>query len=182
MRSNAPQLYFISGVSGVGKTSVLLHLKKALSPDLFDVRDLDERGVPDGGGREWLSSETRHWIDTANKNARKDVSTIICGFAHPEVFKQIHSTHDVPATLILLNASGETIRQRLFGRHGTADSRKEIERTSGTTLEAFIEQCVSFAPQLLQLFQDKNFPVVNTDDKTPTQVADEVKEIVLRRA
>jgi len=63
------KIYFISGVSGVGKSSTIHHLKKLLSEDKYDIRDIDERGVPDGGGLEWLNKETRHWLDVAKLNA-----------------------------------------------------------------------------------------------------------------
>jgi nucleoside-triphosphatase THEP1 len=53
-----PQVYFISGVSGVGKSSTLKHLKEILPVEKYDVRDFNERGVPDGGGLEWHNNET----------------------------------------------------------------------------------------------------------------------------
>jgi len=130
------KIYFISGVSGVGKTSTLKELKKTLDPKLYNIRDLDERGVPDGGGFDWLNSETRHWLDTGKENANNGKSTIICGFANPELFEKVHNPEtDIPAEIILLNASAETIKERLLGRHSTPESVKEIERASGQTLE-----------------------------------------------
>lgn len=83
------KIYFISGVSGVGKTSTLKHLKSVLSPDFYDIRDLDERGVPDGGGFNWLNNETRYWLDVAKDNAKNGKSTFVCGFANPELFEKV---------------------------------------------------------------------------------------------
>src|SRR5690606_25871124 len=77
----ANKIYFISGVSGVGKSSTLKHLKEALPSNKYDVRDLDERGVADGGGLEWLNNDTRYWLDVAKENALAGKDTIICGFA-----------------------------------------------------------------------------------------------------
>lgn len=62
------KIYFVSGVSGVGKTSTLEQLKKLLPANIFDVRDFDERGVPDGGGPLWHNNETHHWLDVAALN------------------------------------------------------------------------------------------------------------------
>lgn len=175
--SKEPGIYFVSGVSSVGKTTTLKQLKSLL-PGEYDVRDLDERGVPDGGGAGWLASETRHWIDVANENALKGKVTVICGFANPDVLENIHKDTDVPATLILLNASGDTIRQRLIERYPTEESVKEIMRASGTTLEVFIENCASFAPQLEAIFKKHNMPTVDTDGKTPEEVAAAVSGLI----
>ena len=119
------KIFFISGVSGVGKTSTMGHLKKMLPSHEYDVRDIDERGVPDGGGLEWLNRETRYWLDVAKENARSDKNTIICGFANPELFKHVYDpSSDVPAELILLHASKEVLKKRLRDRHSTPESIK----------------------------------------------------------
>lgn len=169
------KIYFISGVSGVGKTSVMTHLKQILSPEKYDVRDLDERGVPDGGGLEWLGKETRHWLDVAKKNTDDGKSTIICGFANPELLEDIYEpSNDVPVELILLHASGDTLEGRLRGRHSTPENVKEIERASGVSLEKFIENNRSFAPELRTIFENNGSIVIKTDDKTPNEVAKEI--------
>lgn len=69
-----PQLYFVSGVSGVGKSSTMQHLREMLPADTYDIRDFDERGVPDGGGREWHDAETRHWFEAALRKLTEDYS------------------------------------------------------------------------------------------------------------
>jgi hypothetical protein len=172
------RIFFVSGVSGVGKTAALKELKKTLSSAEYDVRDLDERGVPDGGGFDWLKSETRHWIDVANANAKEGKNTIVCGFANPEMLDEVHQDSDVPCTPVLLHASGETIRQRLIGRYPTEESVREIMRASGTSLEAFIQNSMSFAPQLREIFEKRQLPIIDTDDKTPEQVGNEVAELI----
>ena len=48
---NNKNIYFISGVSGVGKTSVMMELKK-IEGAFFDVHDFDERGVPAAAGHD----------------------------------------------------------------------------------------------------------------------------------
>ena len=55
------KMYFISGVSGVGKTSSMEILKRDLS-EQYVVKDFDERGVPKGGGRPWRLAATKYWI------------------------------------------------------------------------------------------------------------------------
>lgn len=169
------KIIFISGVSGVGKTSVKDHLKSLLSPELVDVRDLDERGVPDGGGIAWLLSETRHWLDVAKTNAQEDKDTIICGFANPELFEQVYNKeNDIPAEIILLDASSGVIEQQLRGRHTTHESLREIERAAGKPFDEFVAGCVSFAPTLRAIFEKHSYPIIDTDNKTPSEVAQKI--------
>jgi isoleucyl-tRNA synthetase len=64
------KIYFISGVSGVGKTSTLEQLKKILPQSAFDVRDFDERGVPEFGLErelDWLSHMSDWLISKKNR-------------------------------------------------------------------------------------------------------------------
>ncbi len=165
----------------MGKTSILEHLKKILPADEYEVRDIDERGVPDGGGQVWLDAETRHWIDIANLNALTGKNTVITGFTNPEQFKKIHNPDkDVPAQIILLDASVDALKKRLYGRHVTPESRKEIERAAGVSLDEFVEQCVSFLPELRKVFERYNLPIVDTDNKTPETIAREVAKIILK--
>jgi thymidylate kinase len=174
------KIYFISGVSGVGKTSTLEQLKKILPQSTFDVCDFDERGVPDGGGPQWHDSETRHWLDVAALNAANSKSTVISGFTNPDQFKKIHnSDKDIPAQIILLDIRPEILKKRLYGRHVTSESKRELERAAGISLDEFVEQCASFAPELRMIFEQNNFPIVDTDNKTPEEVAKEVAKIVL---
>ena len=173
------KIYFISGVSGVGKTSTLKYLKDSLDSNFYDVRDLDERGVPDGGGLDWLNNETRHWLDVANDNAQKGKSTIVCGFANPELFGQVYKKDiDIPAQIILLNASAGTIRARLEGRHNTPETVKEIERASGVSLNQFIENNTSFSVDFKNIFEKSKLPIIETDNKNPQEVVSEIVSII----
>lgn len=169
-----PKIYFISGVSGVGKSSVMKDLKNLLPADKFDIRDFDERGVPDGGGSVWHSKETLHWLDVSAANAKEGKSTIVCGFSEPGIVRNVHGANHPPFDVVLLHASGDTIRQRLIGRYPTAESIKEINRASGTSLDKFVENCTSYAPKLRKLFEQESCLVIDTDNKLPAEVAGEI--------
>jgi broad-specificity NMP kinase len=177
------KIYFISGVSGVGKTSTMTHLKKSLSSDKYDIRDLDERGVPDGGGLEWLNNETRYWLETAKENAENGKSTIICGFANPELFNEVYKQgEDIPAELILLHASPKVLEERLHRRHSTPESVKEIERAAGIPLEQFIENNKKFTYTLKSIFEKNGGSIIETDNKPPEDVSKEIVQIVTKTA
>lgn len=173
------RIYFISGVSGVGKTSTMVGLQKLLPSDKFDVRDFDERGVPDGGGPVWHRTETIHWLTVATQNAVEGKSTIVCGFNEPERILAVHVETHPDAELILLHASGDTIRKRLRGRYPSVESEKEIERASGTSLEKFTESCVSYAPTLRHKFEMEDCLIIDTDGKTQDEVAQEITKKII---
>lgn len=171
-----PKIYFISGVSGVGKSSVMKDLKDLLPQDKFNIRDFDEFGVPDGGGDAWHSNATLNWLDISAENAKQGKSTIICGFNEPERVRKVHQAHHPSFELILLHASSETIKKRLLGRYPTKESEKEIERASGGTLEKFIENNMTYSPTMRALFEKENCFIIETDTKTPTEVAKEIAD------
>jgi len=72
-----PQLFIITGVNGIGKSTIIPELKGLLNSKNFVVHDFDERGVPDKADREWRKSETRHWVTVAGHNISKNLSTIV---------------------------------------------------------------------------------------------------------
>lgn len=88
---------------------------------------------------------------------------------------------DIPAQIILLDVSANFLRRRLYGRHATPESKQEIERAAGIPLDEFVEQCVSFAPKLRLIFKQNNFPIVDTDNKIPEAVAQEVMNIIFQK-
>ena len=77
------EMYFISGVSGVGKTSSMEILKTDL-PEQYVVKDFDERGVPKGGGRPWRLNETKYWILEGKRAALDEKILVVCGLVNPE--------------------------------------------------------------------------------------------------
>lgn len=167
-------MYFISGVSGVGKTSLVPFLKSHLGADAFDVRDFDERGVPDGGGQAWHDAETRHWLDTALRNAEDGKSTIVCGFSLPEIVRRVSTGGNLPWYIFFLDASAGVIRKRLLSRHSTHQSKEEIERAGGLPLERFIEKMIADAPVVRALCEKEGCTIIDTDNETPESVAKEV--------
>ncbi|MFA5967281.1 MAG: AAA family ATPase [Patescibacteria group bacterium] len=176
---NSPIVYFISGVSGVGKSSVIKYLKSLLSADEYDIRDFDERGVPAGGGHEWHNAETLYWLETAAENAELGKSTIVCGFVEPERFWKVYSKENhPPAQLVLLHASNDTIKKRLLSRYQTPESIAEISRAAGVPLDKFIEDILSAAPWLYDIFKKEGAPIIDTENKTPEEVAQEIVNLL----
>jgi len=173
-----PAVHFISGVSGVGKSTVIKRLKTLLSAE-YEIHDFDERGVPENAGPDWHDQETLHWLEVASENAKLGKSTIIGGVMEPERFAKVYDKNShPPAQLIFLHASEDVLRQRLMGRYTTPESREDIKRASGRAYDKYIEDMVADAPGLLMAFEKAGLPVINTDTKSPEEVAREIVSLL----
>jgi len=167
------KMYFVSGVSGVGKTSAMEILKRDL-PAQYVVKDFDSRGVPKGGGRPWRLAETQYWILEGKRVALEDKVLIVCGLANPEELAFMEEVKEVEVKVILLDAPGEVIAQRLNKRNSNEKARVGLEQTVGS-VDAFIKGSSDFAPILRDICIAANVPVIDTADLTPEEVVTEIK-------
>jgi broad-specificity NMP kinase len=175
------EIYFISGVSGVGKTSVMEILKKDL-PEQYVVKDFDERGVPNGGGRHgggqpWRLSETQYWILEGKTVALEDKTLIVCGLVNPEEIALMPEAEEVDVKIILLDAPGEIIQERLLRRNSDAKVKAGLERTVGV-VDVFIKGSSDFAPILRDICVKAEVPVIDTSEITPAEVAKKVEGLL----
>jgi broad-specificity NMP kinase len=76
-------IFFITGASGAGKTTLQKLLVNALDSTLYAVHDFDEGGVPTNANALWRQTRTDEWLAIANTNAKNHTSTIICGVSVP---------------------------------------------------------------------------------------------------
>ena len=127
-------MYFVSGVSGVGKTTIIPFLKELLS-DTYEIHDFDERGVPDGVDHSWRKDETRQWISFGKRKAEIGVTVVICGFSNPDEIKEIiNDFPNLEVITILLDGEADVIEQRLRKRNIPTHTKKKARRK---TLRAF---------------------------------------------
>lgn len=168
------KIYFISGVCGVGKSSIMPHLKSLLSSDKFEIHDFDERGVPDDADRNWRISESKYWIEKGMESAKTDKNTIICGFIKPDDIQ--NSLPEVE--MILLDAKPEIIRERLMKRYSKDGIFDESQKVIGKPVREFIEDNVYFQEPMKKSFKEKNYPIINTSKLTPLEVAEKVASII----
>lgn len=169
MKSN--KIYFISGVCGSGKTTQIPHLKKLLQTGKYDIRDFDEFGVPAGGGREWLISETRKWLGIGTENARKGISTIICGFARPMDIDNLKEEGMPEIEVILLDADSKVIRSRLIERYSKNGVFDEHQTVVGMPVNDFIESNVNYVNTMRAECMNARCPIVDTTLLGPEAVA-----------
>jgi len=105
-----PKLFIVTGVNGIGKSTVITELVTKLDLERYKVHDFDERGVPDNADKGWRESETTHWLQVAKQNAASKVTTIVCGFMKVADIEQATvQVPDVETAVCLMDGSPEVI-------------------------------------------------------------------------
>lgn len=109
-------IFFITGTSGSGKTTVMEHLKEQLPPSHFVVHDFDEVGVPSDADQTWRIATTQYWVEKAQQYAAQNKVAVVCGVTVPsEVLQTIKDTALQPC-FAFLKIDVATIKQRLQAR------------------------------------------------------------------
>ena len=148
------KMKFISGLPGVGKTSALNTLiQTQVLSDKYIVRDFDERLV---GGREWRLEETKYWIAEGKRIAKTGKVLIVFGLSNPEEIELMEEAKGIDVSLILLDAPGAVIDERL--------KRRKAKET--------------FATGLRSIFKRAGAPIIDTAERTPTEVVEEIKKLL----
>ena len=173
------KIYFISGVSGVGKTSVMTELQK-IEESGFDVHDFDERGVPDAAGHDWRRAETRYWIGEGIKKNALGLDFVVCGVAHPIEIKEIAAgLPSVSIEIIFLDADDEVIEQRLRKRNEDKKVRESLERAADKTFEKFLQDNTNFAKHLREVCRQHECVIVDTTNMNPEEVSKKLLGILV---
>lgn len=172
-------IYFISGASGVGKTSVMTELKKVL-PSEYEVHDFDERGVPTGADHAWRLQETAHWIEFSKQKSLEGIHVVVCGFFNPDELKEMIPA-DFPFGIqtILLDADADIIEQRLRNRNKDSEVAENFERTVGSA-ENFIKNNTEFVPIIREICRNNGCKIIDTTNIEPKVVTEQLQEIILR--
>jgi len=172
-----PKLFIVTGVNGIGKSTVITELVTKLDLERYKVHDFDERGVPDNADKGWWESETTHWLQVAKQNAASKVTTIVCGFMKVADIEQATvQVPDVETAVCLMDRSPEVIADRLMSRYQTPESLTELERTTGKTPEKFIADNVWVSTKFREAAEENGFTIVDTSDKSPAEVAGAIVE------
>lgn len=173
------KIFFISGVNGVGKSSIMPHLSRLFPIGNFEIRDFDERGVPENADDTWRISETKHWVDEGRKLFEQNKSIIICGFVKPADFQGLLSDETLGIECIFLDAQPEIIRQRLVGRYTKDGFFDKEQRVIGKPINVFIEGNIYISGQMKKMFEELSCPIIDTSNLTPAEVAKKVVGIIL---
>ena len=172
-------IYFISGVNGVGKTSVMPYLRKLLSEDKFTVVDFDSRGVPDGADHAWRIEEARHWVEVGTQANGESKKLIVCGFVKPNDFADITNSSTPEVKILVLDADEDTIRKRLVGRYTKDGIFDENQKVIDKPIAEFINGNVWYAKQMREESKEDGLPVIDTSNITSEEVARKIVELIL---
>jgi len=175
------KIYFISGVNGVGKTSIMPFMKTLLPSEKYEIHDFDERGVPANADGNWRISETKYWVDLGSKLASIGKNIIVCGFVKPADFQDQLSNKSLGITLIFLDAQPEIIRQRLVGRYTKDGYFDEDQMVIGKSINVFIDGNIYISGQMKKMFAELDCPIIDTSDLNPEGVAAQVSKFILEK-
>ena len=175
------QIFFISGGSGAGKSTVMDLVKNKLPHSEYHIHDMDEVGVPDDVDEQWRIEQTENWIKEGTKNSEHHIKTIIFGITRPE---ELHAALDklqVSTDMVgafLLDANPEVLRSRLERRYQVRSGVESEVMVTGKPVEQFIGDSINFARILREEAQKHGYEVINTSDLEPSQVAERVIETI----
>jgi broad-specificity NMP kinase len=169
------KIYFISGVCGVGKSTIIPYLQKILSENKYQVFDFDARGVPENAGREWRISESKYWTEKGMELAKENISTIICGFV-----KTTDLLSGIDIKLILLDIEPEILKQRLIKRYTKDGIFDQSQKVIGRPVNEFIESNIYILGQMREMFQEKNSAIIDTSNLTPEEAANRAVELITK--
>ena len=145
-------IYFISGAEGVGKSTIIFHIKKKLKKKR--VYDFDSIGVPRNPPLSWRHKTTKHWLKVSEKNEELGKDTIIIGLSFPKEVRRFSKRKDT--RFILLDISIKEREKRLRKRRAE-------------------EGVIKDTAQLIALRKDfrslKNKRIINVSKLTPAQTS-----------
>ncbi len=150
-------IFFITGTSGSGKSTVMEHLKKLLPESHFVVHDFDEVGVPSDADQAWRIATTQYWIKRAQQYAAQNKTTVICGVTVPSEVLNSPIRPALPIHFGFIKIDDQTIEQRLKQREWS---------------DSLIEDNLNWSHYLEQeIAKQKSHFILNASHMTPDQVA-----------
>lgn len=176
-----PKLYFISGSSGVGKSTIVPLLQSAL-PEGFDVHDFDEKltkevAMNSSQINAWRQDTSEYWVKFAENNDKHGKSTIVLGLVYHQEVLDIKSI--IPIKFILLDVSSEKIQERLMGkRFSTTEKVAALMLATGQTQEGFMEENKVLIDKLRHDARSANCEIIDTTGDSPKETASKILKVL----
>ena len=180
---NIMKLLFITGSSGVGKSTILPFLKNNLSNE-FDVHDFDKKLTEEVAmnGKlldNWRMETMKYWFDVARENLKSNKSTVVVGLIYPNEVKQLDQK--ILYNFCLLDVSDEKIQERLMNKR-FSNSKKIVglRRATGQTPEEFILENKYLMKKLRNEINEVDGKIIDTTADTPKQTANKLASWILK--
>jgi energy-coupling factor transporter ATP-binding protein EcfA2 len=167
------KIFFVIGSNGVGKSTLVDLLKRSLISD-FEIHDFDERGVPNDANKSWRQTELLYWLTLSKQNLDREISTIICGFVKPIEILESSRNLEIEPIVCLLDVVKSELELRLLKRYNSEIAINELMRTTGKSVEKFLQDSI-YTSSLLRIESERcKFFILNTSLQSPQQVAEKV--------
>lgn len=157
------QIVFISGVSGVGKTTICEYIKDKLDNYIvFDIDDLENVN-------NYNNTYNLFYENAIKKAVQKsgDKNIIIGSCINPNDIKNINLLNDIEVKMILITCSNEELIKRLKSR--------DIERNCSS--DEFINRQIEYQNYLIEYKNDYQLHIDNTN-KTIDSIVSEIEKFL----
>ncbi|MBD3922011.1 AAA family ATPase [Paenibacillus sp. PR3] len=165
-------LFIVTGASGVGKTTVMQHLR-AMMPE-FVVFSTDNDNFGSTAAKLEYQDRYNLLLHMAYAIAQSGRGTIICGTVMPWDAQKC-DTYSNFSEVCFIN---------LHCDDATRNSRLRNRADSATWTDEMLQQHEQFAQWLLDnadTAYDPPMPIVNTTDTPPSQVAEQIQQYIQLR-
>ena len=174
IQANQPLIYFITGASGVGKTSLVTQLKEKYRDGTWEFFHFDSLGVPSleemerdyGSGSEWQKAKTYEWIyRLINLNQQKIM--VLEGQVNLQFIHDGFRMHNFDQySILLLDCTFEEMTRRLVYDRGQP--------------ELVTEDMKNWLKYLRNQAITMNVPILDTSDLTEQEVVTQFEHLVGR--
>jgi shikimate kinase len=171
-----PSILFISGASGVGKTSIVQKLQtQYCSSDNYTFLHFDSIGIPSvqemieqaGSGERWQELTTLSWIEKITIEYHDKKIVVIEGQANLDFIDAACRHFEIANySIVLIHCDWEVMKERLVC------NRQQPELVN--------QNMKDWSIFLLKQVQNKNLPIVDTTYKTLEESMESINRVLLQ--
>lgn len=171
---HSPAILFLTGASGVGKTTILKNLKKRLAGSEYIFLHYDSIGVPSvqemieqaGSLERWQEITTHRWIETIAEEYPEDKIVLIEGQSNLDFIDDAYQKYMIErGAIVLLDCDWETMKDRL------TQNRRQPGLAN--------QDMKNWADFLRKQAKNKSVAIIDTSEQTPEAVSEIIeKEII----
>ena len=170
-----PKILFLSGASGVGKTTIVNALRSQNISAYHFFLHFDSIGVPSltdmiesvGSGERWQEITTHKWIEKITNEYRSTDTVIIEGQVRLNFIEDACRKFGVTRyAIVLIDCDWKIMSERLI------NNRQQPDLVNSNMQ--------SWAKFLRQQAQFKNIPIINTSQKTVKELVNMIQNQVLK--